>query len=75
MEQIYAQRVAENGASHLLVQRAIRDVGHCTFTGDEIVTGFIDLVNWVEHGVSPAGDNLLVPNEVGDLEFGCNFTS
>jgi hypothetical protein len=75
MEQIYAQRVAENGASHLLVQRAIRDVGHCTFTGDEIVTGFFDLVNWVEDGLSPAGDNILDPVEVADPDFGCAFTS
>jgi len=75
MEQIYAQRVAENGASHLLVQRAIRDVGHCTFTGEEIVMGFNDLVSWVEGGISPAGDNLLDPVEVADPEFGCAFTS
>ena len=75
MEQLYAQRVAANGASHLLVQRAIRDVGHCTFTGDEIVMGFIDLVSWVEGGIIPAGDNLLDPKEVADLEFGCDFTS
>ena len=75
MEQLYAQRVAENGASHLLVQRAIRDVGHCAFMGEEIVMGFIDLVSWVEDGLSPAGDNLLDPEEVADPEFGCAFTS
>jgi len=43
MEQIYAQRVAENGASHLLVQRAIRDFGHCTFTAEECRPFFIVL--------------------------------
>jgi pimeloyl-ACP methyl ester carboxylesterase len=75
MEQIYAQRVAENGVSHLLVQRAIRDVGHCTFTGEEIIMGFIDLVSWVEYGISPAGDNLLDPAVVAGPEFGCAFTS
>ncbi len=75
MEQIYAQRVADNGASHLLVQRAIRDFGHCSFTGEEIVTGFVDLVNWVEYGVKPAGDNLLDPAAVADPDFGCTFTS
>jgi hypothetical protein len=33
MEQIYAREVIENGRGDLLVQRAIRDIGHCTFTG------------------------------------------
>lgn len=75
MEQLYAQRVAENGASHLLVQRAIRDFGHCTFTAEELVGGFIELVSWVEYGISPAGDNLLDPAEVADPNFGCTFTS
>jgi len=32
VEQIYAERVAANGASDLLVQRATRDYGHCAFT-------------------------------------------
>ena len=75
MEQIYAQRVAENGASHLLVQRAIRDFGHCTFTAEELIMGFIDLVNWVEYGITPAGDDILDPAVVADPAFGCNFTS
>ncbi|HUS88142.1 MAG TPA: hypothetical protein VMW91_02035, partial [Desulfosporosinus sp.] len=75
MEQIYAQRVAENGASHLLVQRAIRDFGHCAFTADELIAGFVDLVNWVKSGIRPAGDDLLNPAVVADPEFGCNCTS
>jgi pimeloyl-ACP methyl ester carboxylesterase len=74
MEQIYAQRVAENGASHLLVQRAIRDFGHCTFTPEELIMGFVDLVSWVKYGILPAGDDLLDPAIVADPAFGCNFT-
>ena len=35
MQQIYAQEIKENDRSHLLVQRAIRDVGHCSFTSEE----------------------------------------
>jgi hypothetical protein len=31
MEQIYARRAAAEGASGLLVTRAIRDHGHCGF--------------------------------------------
>ena len=75
MEQIYAQRVAANGASDLLVQRAIRDVDHCAFTDEEIVTAFVELVTWVETGVKPAGDNFLDPLAVADPAFGCAFTS
>ena len=75
MEQIYAQRVAENGASHLLVQRAIRDFGHCTFTAEELIMGFVELVGWVKYGIRPAGDDLLDPMVVADPEFGCTFTS
>lgn len=75
MEQIYAERVAANGKSDLLVQRAIRDVGHCYFTEDEEWQAFIDLVNWVENGVRPDGDDFLDPNAVADLYFGCAFTT
>lgn len=75
MEQIYAQRVADNGRSDLLVQRAIRGVGHCDFTPEEFVTGFVDLVAWVEHGVRPAGDDVLTPEVVADPFYGCAFTT
>ena len=74
-EQIYAQRVAEQGASDLLVQRAIRDIVHCEFTQEEYTTAFSDLVNWVETGEKPEGDNLLDPNIISDEFFGCQFTS
>ena len=74
MQQIYAQRVAENGASDLLVQRAIRDFDHCSFTPAELITGFVDLVGWVEYGIPPAGDDILIPATVADPEFGCAFT-
>jgi len=70
----YASRVAANGKSDLLVQRAIRGVNHCGFTGNELAFAFIDLVGWVEFGVKPAGDNWLDPAEVADPNFGCAFT-
>lgn len=70
----YASRVAANGKSDLLVQRAIRGVNHCGFTGNELAFAFIDLVGWVESGVKPDGDNWLDPAEVADPEFGCAFT-
>jgi hypothetical protein len=74
MEQVYAQRVAAKGASNLLVQRATRDVGHCTFTGPELVQTFTDLVKWVDGGIKPAGDNVLDPAIVASPTFGCTYT-
>jgi len=74
MQQIYTQRVAEQGKSNLLVQRVIRDVGHCGFTTSEQEVAFADLVNWVKNGVKPAGDDVLSPSVVADPKFGCQFT-
>jgi len=75
MEQIYARRVAAQGASDLLVSRAIRDVGHCGFTQAEQIAAFDDLVRWVEDGVKPAGDDILNRATVADRRFGCAFTT
>ena len=74
MEQVYAERVAAAGRSNLLVQRAIRGVGHCEFSAEEMVRGFTDLVNWVETGVRPPGDEV-TPAAVADPNYGCAFTT
>jgi hypothetical protein len=74
MEQEYARRVAANGASDLLVQRATRDFGHRAFTGPELVQTFVDLLEWVQTGSKPAGDNVLDANVVANPDFGCTFT-
>lgn len=74
MEQIYARRAAEAGNADLLVQRAIRARNHCEFFPAELTTAFDDLVNWVENGVKPAGDNILDPAVVAGPTFGCQFT-
>jgi hypothetical protein len=74
MEQEYARRVAANGASDLLVQRATRDFGHCTFTPRELVQTFVDLATWVQTGVKPAGDDVLDPAVVADPNYGCTYT-
>ena len=74
MQQIYAERVAARGKSDLLVQRAIRDAGHCGFNTDEQVEAFMDLVLWVEDSIRPEGDNVLDPDVVDDWDYGCNFT-
>jgi len=71
----YAKRVEAKGKSDLLVQRAIRGVLHCDFTSAEFAGAFLDLVNWVENGVKPAGDDVSDPAEVANPLFGCNFTN
>ena len=58
LEQSYRRTVDAAGAGDLLVQRAIRRAGHCTFSQDERISAFEDLVNWVEHGKKPAGEDL-----------------
>ena len=70
----YAKDVQAHGKSDLLVQRAIRGVGHCGFTGVELVTAFSDLVNWVQNGVRPEGDVVLDPVAVAAEDYGCRFT-
>jgi pimeloyl-ACP methyl ester carboxylesterase len=73
-EIVYAERVAAEGNGDLLVQRAIRGVGHCDFTAFEFGQAFLDLVAWVDFGVKPAGDDWLDPVAVADPAFGCAFT-
>ena len=74
MEQIYARRAGRHDRSDLLVQRAIRDVRHCGFAPQEEAASFADIVDWVEGGDRPAGDELLDPDTVADPRFGCQFT-
>jgi hypothetical protein len=74
MEIEYANRVKAKGWSQNLVQRATRDVGHCTFAPSELATTFVDLVKWVEGGVKPAGDDVLDPAAVANPTFGCKWT-
>lgn len=61
-EQSYRRTVDAAGAADLLVQRAIRRPGHCQFSPQELQQGFADLVNWVEQGTVPAGDDFRNPD-------------
>ncbi len=70
-EQILADKVEAAGRSDLLVERAVQAPGHCGFTAGEYVTALDDLVQWVEHGLKPAGENLRVP-DLGNA--GAEFT-
>jgi hypothetical protein len=75
MEQYYAADVAAQGKSDLLVQRAVRAAGHCEFTPEEAGDQFLDLVDWVNNGVTPAGAPVLDPAVVADPNYGCEFTT
>ncbi len=74
MDQIYAQQMAANHQGNLFVSRAIREVGHCNYTQNELASGFADLVNWVHTGQRPEGDQILDPQVVDQPNFGCRFT-
>ncbi|MEO0576258.1 MAG: alpha/beta hydrolase [Pseudomonadota bacterium] len=74
MQQIYARRVAQQGNADLLVSRAVRDVGHCAFSAPELIEAFADMIQWVDTGVKPAGDDILNAETVAEPDFGCQFT-
>lgn len=75
MQQIYRNRVISAGNEDLLVQRAIRAVEHCDFTPQELVSAFDGLVDWLDNGNKPAGDEILDPNVVADPDYGCQFST
>ena len=58
LEEDYRRRAERAGASRLLVQRAIRATGHCSFGNAERVEAFEDLVAWIEQAKPPAGDDV-----------------
>ena len=72
MAQIYAREVIANGLGDLLVQRSMRDVGHCTFTAQELIRSYTDLFAWVETGVRPVGEDLV--GGISSPSLGCAFT-
>lgn len=74
-EVVYGNEAEENGKGDLVVQRAIRGVGHCDFTATELITAFADLVAWVETGIRPEGDDVTDPSAVAAADFGCRFTN
>jgi pimeloyl-ACP methyl ester carboxylesterase len=55
---IRRQLVRRAGREHRLVQRVIRDPGHCGFTTEEQERAFDALVAWVEHREKPRGTDL-----------------
>ncbi|SDK95211.1 hypothetical protein [Nonomuraea jiangxiensis] len=74
MEQDYRADVNRQGRGGMLVQRAIRAVGHCEFSPAEVGAAWDDLVRWERHGVRPAGDPVADPAVVAAPDYGCRFT-
>ncbi|MEU6075474.1 hypothetical protein [Micromonospora sp. NPDC047074] len=74
MEQIYRGKAVANKRAQVLVQRAIRTSAHCEFSPAEVGAAFTDLVNWVQGGVKPAGDDVTAPDTVAAPTFGCRFS-
>jgi hypothetical protein len=75
MEQVYAARAKAKGNDKWLVQRAIRDVGHCTFTAAEASAAFDAMVQWEAGGAKPAGDDVTTPATLAAPTYGCAFTN
>ncbi|SEG97878.1 hypothetical protein SAMN05444920_111100 [Nonomuraea solani] len=74
MEQYYRADVSRHGRGGLLVQRAIRSVGHCEFSDAEVGAAWDDLVRWQRGGPRPAGDDVTDPATVANPVYGCRFT-
>ena len=74
MEQNYRRHAMEKGSDGLLVQRVIRDVGHCHFTAAEGAQAFSDLASWVAGGAKPGGDDVLSPAALSAPTAGCRYT-
>lgn len=75
MEQVYQRRVAAQGDTQWLVQRAIRGASHCDFTVAEQEQAFEDMVAWESGGPKPAGDDVVTPALVASPFYGCSFTN
>jgi acetyl esterase/lipase len=74
MEQVYRQRATAKGSDKWLVQRAVRDVGHCAFTAAEASAAFDAMLKWEAGGPKPSGDDVLTPAVLADPKYGCAYT-
>lgn len=74
MVQIWADKIAAAGNEEKFRARAIRTINHCNFTPQEEIEAFSALVNWVETGDIPEGDDVTNSEIVRQPEFGCTFT-
>lgn len=73
-QQEFRRRVRAQGREALLVQRLVRDSGHCSFTQAEVARALDDLVAWVEVRRVPGGDDVLDAAALRSDQAGCRFT-
>jgi pimeloyl-ACP methyl ester carboxylesterase len=59
LELDYRRRTEHAGTSHLLVQRALRQTGHCDIDGAVRERVLDNLVDWIENRRLPEGDDML----------------
>lgn len=64
-ETVYAETVEAAGASDNLVQTYTDAFGHCTFSGDQLVTTLVAMDTWLETGTAPTAANF--PTTLGFL--------
>ncbi|XVQ11357.1 DUF6351 family protein [Spirillospora sp. CA-255316] len=74
MERLYRADAVRQRRSHLLVQRAIRSVGHCEFSPAEVGSAWDDLVRWERGEARPKGDDVARPGTVAAPDYGCRFS-
>lgn len=58
LEVAYREKTMAVGTADLLVQRAIRNAGHCEFSQTEYARAWEDLRAWIEEGIRPMGEQL-----------------
>lgn len=64
-EREYAFTVARSASENLLFQTYTNGNGHCTFTGEQLITALTAIVGWVNTGTKPTAANF--PTQLGFL--------
>lgn len=75
MQTIYAKEARAQHRSRFLVSRATRALGHCEFSGGELVGSLADMIQWADTGRRPAGDPVLNAAAMADPGAGCAFST
>ena len=74
LQQLYHDRVAAKGGSDPLVQRAVREMAMARSAEQEWDDAVSDLVDWVQLGEKPMGDDATTDAVMTADDDGCDFT-
>ena len=66
-ERVYADKVAEAGKADMLVQAFAEAVGHCAFTGPQLISVLAAMDFWLDTGQRPPA--AFFPAEAGFVDF------